>query len=234
MSDRLSRKEIKHDKFVDEMETAYEVARKNVRWIVAAVVGVVVLIVVIVGVSFWLASQERKAQLRLAEAIEILDTPVGQPSPAGTSYQTEQEKVEKAEPILREVVEKYSGRDAADVAGLYLARLEAGRGEVEPAIEKVRKFVDSHPEHVLAQSARISLYDLRISKGESQEVIADLEKEISATDSPLPTDISLAILARAYEAGNQQEQSRQAWQRLLNEYPDSAYTLEAQRKLNQG
>ncbi|MFN2239222.1 MAG: tol-pal system YbgF family protein [Thermoanaerobaculia bacterium] len=215
------------------METAYEVARKNVRWIVAAVVGIVVLIGVIVGVSLWLASQERKAQLRLAEAIEILDTPLGQPSPAGT-YQTEQEKLDKAEPILREIVDEYSGRDASDVAGLYLARLEAGRGEVEPAIEKVRKFVDSHPEHVLAQSARISLYDLRLSKGESQEVIADLEKEISGTGSPLPTDISLAILARAYEAGNQPEQSRQAWQRLLNEYPDSAYTLEAQRKLNRG
>ena len=233
MSDRLSRKEIKHDKFVDEMETAYEVARKNVRWIVAAVVGIVVLIGVIVGVSLWLASQERKAQLRLAEAIEILDTPLGQPSPTG-SYQNEQEKLDKAEPILREILDDYSGRDAADVAGLYLARLEAGRGEVEPAIEKVRKFVDSHPEHVLAQSARISLYDLRLSKGESQEVIADLEKEISGTDSPLPTDISLAILARAYEAGNQPEESRQAWQRLLNEYPDSAYTLEAQRKLNRG
>ena len=233
MSDRLSRKDIKHDKFVDEMETAYQVARKNVRWIVAAIVGVVVLIGVIVGATLWLASQERKAQLRLAEAIDVLEAPLGQPTPAGT-FQTEQEKLEKAEPMLREVVDEYSGRDAADVAGLYLARLEAGRGEVDPAIEKVRKFVDSHPEHVLAQSARISLYDLRLSKGESQEVIADLEKEISETDSPLPTDISLAILARAYEAGNQHQQSRQAWQRLLNEYPDSAYTLEAQRKLNRG
>jgi tetratricopeptide (TPR) repeat protein len=233
MSDRLSRKEIKHDKFVDEMETAYEVARKNVRWIVAAAVGIVVLIGLIVGVSLWLASQERKAQLRLAEAIEILDTPVGQPTPAGT-YQSEQEKLDRAEPIFREIADAYSGRDAADVAGLYLARLEAGRGEIQPAIEKIRKFVKSHPDHVLAQSARISLYDLRLSAGESEGVIADLEKETSGTDAPLPTDISLAILARAYEAGNQPEQSRRAWQRLLNEYPDSAFTLEAQRKLNRG
>jgi tetratricopeptide (TPR) repeat protein len=232
MSDRLSRKEIKHDKFVEEMETAYEVARKNVRWILTAIVGIVVLIGVIVGVTLWLASQERKAQLRLAEAIEILETPLGQPSPAGT-FRTEQEKLEKAEPIFREIADTYSGRDAADIASLYLARLEAGRGEVEPAIAKVRKFVASHPDHVLAQSARISLYDLRLSAGESQEVIADLEKETSG-DSRLPTDISLAILARAYEAADQPEQSRRAWQRLLNEYPDSAYTLEAQRKLNRG
>jgi tetratricopeptide (TPR) repeat protein len=233
MSDRLSRKETKHDKFVDEMETAYEVARKNVRWILAGMVGIVVLIGVIVGVSLWLSSQEKKAQLRLAEAIEILDTPLGQPSSAGT-YQTEQEKLDRAEPILREVADKYSGRDAADIAGLYLAGLEAGRGEVEPAIEKLRQFVASHPGHILAQSARISLYDLRLAAGESQQVIADLEKEISGTGSPLPTDISLAILARAHEAANQPERSRQAWQRLLNEYPDSAYTLEAQRKLNRG
>ncbi|MFN2441530.1 MAG: tetratricopeptide repeat protein [Thermoanaerobaculia bacterium] len=233
MSDRLSRKEIKHDKFVDEMETAYEVARKNVRWIVAGFVGSLVLIGVIVGAMLWMASQERKAQLRLAEAIEILDSPLGQPTPAGT-YQTEQEKIDKAEPILREITDTYSGRDAADVAGLYLARFEAGRGEIEPAIEKLNNFIDSHPKHVLAQSARISLYGLRLAAGQAQEVIADLENEISGTDAPLPADIALAILARAYEAGNQPDRSREAWQRILNEYPDSAYTLEAQRKLNRG
>lgn len=240
MSDRLSRKEIKHDKFVEEMETAYGVARKNARLILGAVIGVLVLIGVLVGIILWLGSQEKKAQLRLAEAIEILESPVSEPGmpepPGGRAYPSEESKVEAAEPILREVIDSYSGRDAADVARLYLARIEAGRGENEPAIEKLREFVSDHPDHILAQSARVSLYELRLASGQHAEVISDLEKELSATssDEGLPTDVALALLARAYETQNDSEKSRSAWQRLMNEYPDSAFTLEAQRKLNRG
>ena len=40
MSDRFSRKEIKHDKFVEEMETAYGVARRNAPAIFGVIAGI--------------------------------------------------------------------------------------------------------------------------------------------------------------------------------------------------
>lgn len=237
MPDRFSRKQIKHDKFVEEMESAYVVARRNKPIVLGVIAAVLLLIAALVGWSLWAANQEAKAQEKLAEAIEIMEAPVAEPDatspPAGT-YRTEEEKIAKAEPILREVATDYSGRDAAEVAGLYLARLDVDRGELAAAVEKYQAFVDEHPNHVLAQAARVSLYDVRIALGQTAEVVADLEEDVATADSGLPQDVALTLLARAYESAGDQQKARDAWQRVVNEYPDSPYTLEAQRKLFRG
>lgn len=237
MADRFSRKQIKHDKFVEEMESAYVVARKNKPIVFGTIGAVLVLIAALVGWSFWASSQEARAQERLAEAIEIMDAPLAEPGetpPETGTYRTEEEKVAKAEPILREIATEYSGRDAARVAGLYLARLEVERGELAPAVEKYEAFIKAHADHVLAQAARVSLYEVRIALGETAEVVAGLEDEVAAADSGLPQDVALTLLARAYESAGEPQKARDAWQRVVNEYPDSPYTLEAQRKLFRG
>lgn len=237
MSDRISRKEIKHDKFVDEMATAYQVARKNVPVLLGVAIGALVLVALLIGGWFYMARQESAGQARLAEAIMILEAPLtqpGQPAGPGGSYATEEAKIAAAEPILREVSTEFEGRDAADVADLYLARLEVGRGELPAARARYENFVNEHPDHVLSQAARVSLYEIRIASGETEQALADLEKEVSDTEGSLPQDVALTLLARAYEAADQPEKAREAWQRVVNEFPDSPYTLEAQRKLARG
>jgi TolA-binding protein len=237
MADRFSRKGIKHDKFVEEMETAYAVARRNAPAVVWSVVGALVLIAAIAAFMLFRARQENAAQKRLAEGIQIVEAPLaaaGETAPAPGTYASEQEKVAKAEPIFRDVVDKYGSSHAADVASLYLAKIELARGDSAGAREKLQSFVDEHSDHLLAQAARVSLVDLRLAAGEAQQVIADLEKEIASNKGPLPQDVALTLLARAYEAAKQPQKARDAYQRIVNEYPDSPYTLEAQRKLLRG
>ncbi|HVR43920.1 MAG TPA: tetratricopeptide repeat protein [Thermoanaerobaculia bacterium] len=237
MADRFSRKEIKHDKFVEEMETAYAVARRNAPIILWSIVGILVLIAAAVGYSLHQAQREKLAQERLAEAIRILEAPLaqeGETAPAAGTYRSEEEKLAQAEPILRDLVEEYAGRDAADVANLYLARIEVERGDLDSARARYEAFIDDHPDHVLGQGAKVSLSDLRIALGEAAAVAADLEQEIASRESSLPQDVALAVLARAYEAADQPAKAREAYQRIVNEFPDSPYTLEAQRKLFRG
>ena len=237
MADRFSRKEIKHDKFVEEMETAYAVARRNAPAVVWSIVAVLVLIAAIAGFMLWRTRQETVAQKRLSEGIEIIEAPVaagGETAPAAGTYASEQEKVAKAEPVFRSVMEEYGSSDAADVASLYLARMEIGRGDTASARKKLEEFIDEHSDHLLAQAARVSLIDLRLASGEAEQVAAELEKDVSSTEAPLPQDVALALLARAYETAKQPQKARDAYQRIVNEYPDSPYTLEAQRKLFRG
>jgi TolA-binding protein len=236
MADRFSRKDIKHDKFVEEMETAYAVARRNAPVVVWSVVGALVLIAAIAGFTLWRTHQENKAQKRLAEAIQIAEAPVAAPeaAPAAGTYASEQEKTAKAEPIFREVLSEYGSTDAADVAGIYLARIEIAKGETAAARAKLEAFIDEHPKHLLAQAARVSLIDLKLTAGEATQVIAELEKDVATTEGGLPQDVALTLLARAYETAKQPEKARDAYQRIVNEYPDSPYTLEAQRKLFRG
>ncbi|MCA1734293.1 MAG: tetratricopeptide repeat protein, partial [Acidobacteria bacterium] len=226
MADRFSRKEIKHDKFVEEMETAYAVARRNAPAVVWSIVAVLVLIAAVAAFMLWRTRQENVAQKRLAEGIQVIEAPMaapGETAPAPGTYGSEQEKIAKAEPIFRDVVDKYGSSDAADVASLYLAKIEVARGDTKSAREKLEAFVDEHEGHLLAMAARVSLIDLRLAEGEAQQVIADLEKEVASTEGALPQDVALTLLARAYEAAKQPQKARDAYQRIVNEYPDSVH-----------
>lgn len=237
MSARLNRREIKHDKFVDDMELAYGVAKNNAVRIIAVIAGLVVLAAAIYGFFVWQGKREIKAQTQLADAIRIWESPIGQPGPGGKiDFSTEQEKVAKAEPLFAAIAADYSGRDAADVAGLYLAQILASKGDMKGAEEHLQKFVGAHPDHLLGASARIGLYNLQIAAGNegAKKAIAALEQELNSAKNPLPVDTVLALLAQAYEVLGDDAKARDAYQRIVNEFPDSPYTLEAQRKTFRG
>jgi len=244
MSDRLTRKDIKHDikhdKFVEDVGSAYGYLANHRSRVLGFAALAVVVAALLVGYSLYRGGQHKKAGEKLAEGIAVMETPVAMTSqtdpakPAAKQFKTEAEKHSKAEPLFKEVVENYSGANAADVANLYLARIAAARGDLAQARPKLEAFVKEHNDHVLASSAKFSLYEMRLAIGEHQQVAADLEKELSDTDSLIPQDAALALLARAYEAGGNETKAKEAYRRIINEFPDSAYTLDAQRKAMQG
>src|SRR5687768_3934682 len=131
--DREHRRELKHDKFVDEMGALSQRAQENQRLLIGIAAAALLLAVAGYGYFFYSNQQEKKAQAALARAIETIDSPLipaeGTPPP-GAKYKTEAERVAAAEKQFREVWSKFAGTDAADVAGLYLARIEATRGNV--------------------------------------------------------------------------------------------------------
>lgn len=234
MSDRLSRKEIRHDKFVEDVESVYSLAARNRKQVVIALVAVLAIAAAVWGWVVYQRSNERKAQAALAEAISVLDaqdpapaTP-GVPPPAANDAQ----KLAKAQPMFAAVSSKYSGTEAADVAELYLARVAASRGDFAAAKTKLQGFVSKHPDHLLAGGAQLSLYEMQLQgPAGPKEVIAAVEKELAKSDTVLPKDALLALLARAYEASGSQDKARDVYQRIVNEFPDSPYTIDAQRKL---
>jgi len=210
-------------------------ARENQRLILMGIGAVVLLALAVYGAFVWRSSQEQKAQDALSSAITTVDSPLlpaagAQPIP-GAKFKTDAERTAAAEKQFKEVTTKYSGSDAADVAGLYLARFDATRGDVTTARQLLQKFVSDHPDHVLVGSARFSLYQLRIENGESAQVANELQAEIAKPTPVLPPDTLLVLLAHAYDAQNNGVKAKEAYKRITTEYPDSPYALEAQRRV---
>jgi len=232
--DRSTRHQIKHDKFVDDMGEAYKFAGSHRRMILAVIAGIAAIAIVSYGVLVYRARREQDAQAKLAEAIRILETPVTQPGatpdPSTPSFKSEQERTAKAEPLLQELSKNYAGSDAADVADLYLAQIASNRGDIAGAKEKLQRFVREHRDHILAGTAQLSLMELRIASDPAGDVVTELESQLKSEDSVLPKDSLLSLLARTHEMAGNQVKAAEAYQRLINEYPDSAYALEAQRK----
>ncbi|HYO77747.1 MAG TPA: tetratricopeptide repeat protein [Thermoanaerobaculia bacterium] len=234
--DRQQRHDLKHDKFVDEIGVLSSKARANQRLLLAIAGSIVALALIAYGVYFFRSNREQNAQQALATAIETFDAPIGdapagQPVPPGPRFKTEPERTAAAEKQFKDVQAKFSGSDASDIAGLYLARIAMTRGDAATARKALEEFVGDHDDHILVGTARYSLYQLRLENGEAAQVATELQGQLDNADAALPTDAMLALLAQAYEVQGNREQSQEAYRRLASEFPDSPYALDAQRRI---
>lgn len=236
--DRQHRQDLKHDKFVDEIGTLSTRAKENQRLLVTIAVAAVAIALIGYGIYFYRSNREQKAQDALASAIATMDTPLIPPAGqqqqqplTGAKYRTEDERNAAAEKQFRAVESNYGGSDAADVAKLYLARIDVARGDNTTARTLYQQFIADHPKHLLVGTARYSLYQLRIDNGEAAQVIYEVNAELAKPEPVLPADSLLALLARAYDMQGNDAKSREAYRRIATEFPDSPYALEAQRRI---
>jgi tetratricopeptide (TPR) repeat protein len=231
--DRQHRRDLKRDKFVDEVGSLTTRAKENQRLLYAITAVVVVLALIGYGIYFYGSNREQKAQAALGNAITAIDSPLiqaGNPNP-GAKYKTEQERTGAAEAMFRDVQKNYSGTKAADVANIYLARIDASKGDVTTARKLLSDFISDHPRHLLVGAARYSLYQLRIANGEAPQVTIELNAELAkTTDQALPADALLALLAQSYDAQGNSEKSKETYRRIATQFPDSPYAMDAQRR----
>src|SRR5438105_14867822 len=231
---REHRRELRHDRFVDEIGSLSARARDNQRLLTVITAVIVVAAVAAYGTYFYRSGREQRAQDALGFAIETIDSPLlppagGQASP-GAKYKTEAERNNVAEKQFKDVESKFSGTDAADIAKLYMARIDVSRGDAIGARRLLTDFIRDHPKHLLVGSARYSLYQLRIENGEAAQVVNELTAEIAKPDPALPTDTLLILLAHAYDTQGKLDKSKETYRRIITEFPDSPYALEAQRR----
>jgi TolA-binding protein len=232
---REHRRELRHDRFVDELGSLSARARDNRRLLIVITAVIVVAAVAAYGTYFYRSSREQRAQDALAAAIETMDSPLlppagGQATPSA-KYKTEGERNGVAEKQFKDVESTFGGTDAADVAKLYLARIDVSRGDGIGARRLLTDFIRDHPKHMLVGSARYSLYQLRIENGEAPQVISELSAEVSKSEPVLPPDTLLVLLAHAYDSQGNGEKSNETYRRIATEFPDSPYALEAQRRI---
>ncbi len=230
--DRQHRRDLKHDKFVDELGTLSSRARQNQRLLLALTAVLVIGSALVYGFFFFRSNREHKAQDALAVAIQTVDSPLqtpGQQTP-GAKFKTEAERTAAAEKQFKDVQAKYPGSDAADVANRFLGRIDASRGNAPEARKRLQDFVNEHPNSFLVGGVRYSLYQLRIENGEAGKVANELQTEIAKADPALPPDTMLVLMAHAYDAQGNNDKSKEAYRRIITEFPDSPYALEAQRR----
>ncbi|HEY0371470.1 MAG TPA: tetratricopeptide repeat protein [Thermoanaerobaculia bacterium] len=231
--DRQQRHNLKHDKFVDEIGALSVRARANQRLLFTIGIAAVVIAALGFGIYFFRAHREDEAQQALAKAIETNEATVGETQPQGAigqHFKTEAERTAAAEKAFQGVRANYGGTDAADLAGLYVARIAVAKGDVKTARPLLEDFVSDHGDNILVSTARFSLYQLRIENGEAAQVAQELDSELAKTKPVLPGDSLLVLLAQAYEVQGNAAKSKEAYKRITTEFPESPYVVEAARR----
>ncbi len=220
---RLTRKKLKQDDFVSGVDKIVRWLAENWRPVALALAGLTAVFLIIWGATSWMGSREEAASWALHEAV--------------TTYQAQQKSsadaatLAEARAAFEKVVEKYGRTKEADVARIYLARMDFESGKVDEAKSALEKVAQRHKGDALGRVATLDLVHMRVASGQAAEVIAQLRAMATGQDDSLPRDVALHELASAYEAEKDVAQAREYYQKLIDEFPKSPYVRSARQKL---
>ena len=172
MAGRITRKELKTDKFALEVEQTVDFVTAHRRELIRYGSIAVVVIVLAAGGYFYSRRQQTVREQALADAIQIQEAPVEPPNPTVLiSFPTDAAKTAAAIKGFSEVDARYSGSGEATVAEYYLGAIFADQGKMADAEKWFRKAAGGSEKNY-ASLARFSLAQVYFVEGRS----ADAEK----------------------------------------------------------
>jgi predicted negative regulator of RcsB-dependent stress response len=242
MSQRLSRKEIKHeirdDAFRHSVGASYDYVLGHQRTLILAIVGALLLAGAIAGYRVWSLRRERAAGELLGRATIVLEAPVvatgAKPDDLiAPSFPDDKSRDSRGKELLEQLRGEYPRSAAAEVAAVQLGRLRLDAGDVAGARELWLRFLEEREDHLLAGGVRVSLLDLDRRGGKAEQVATQLQTWLDAEDKPLPEDVLLYELAVTHEQLGRTEEARAAYQRIAAEYPDSPFASKASTRMRE-
>ncbi|MCJ7755313.1 MAG: tetratricopeptide repeat protein, partial [Thermoanaerobaculales bacterium] len=215
------------DEFVSAAEWIFRWVADNRRQLLAAIGAVFAAAIVWWGVNAWMGTRTDDASLLLYHAVQTFegDAAAGSLVPGGD--------VDAAQIEFQQVVESYGRSDQADMAKLYLARIALSRGQTDEARSVFVDLSQKHGNDVIGRLATLDLIDLRIASGQVEEVAGELEAMIVSQDGGLPRAAALYKLGEVFVTSGDPERARTYFERLVEEFPESPYLMNARLRLNE-
>lgn len=223
MGRRITRKQLKEDEFVSAMDVVIHWFSDNWRP-VAAGAGAVVVLAVLVWTALSLSdSRAEKASYQLRRAVAAYQ----EARDGGTA------DLEQARSGLQAVVDQFGSTDQADMARIYLAQIDLAKGDVDRARNALVQLVANRRGDAVGRLATLDLIHLRVASGQAAEVAKELEAMVVGSDTSLPRDLALYELAELYIKEQDTARAKEYFQKLVDEFPESAFQSQAQQRLNE-
>lgn len=237
------RHKLKENEFARSVAHARDLMETRGRDISRLVVAVVVIAAVVIGYSWWRQSRESKASASLAQGLAIFEAPVvppaapapGSPMPvqqAGT-YETEKAKFEAALPKLMATADQYPNATAGVAARYYAAAALAALGRHQEAEQRFQEVVDKAGSSIYGRTARLGQADAQVAQGKFDNAITIYKELTVDAKEQLPADGVLMALGRASVRAGRTDEATRAFQRVIDEFPDSIYSTDARRELEE-
>ncbi len=196
---RITRKELKTDRFALEVEHTVTFFEEHQKDIIRYGIGAVIAAALIVGWVFYSRSQHDRREDALARAIQIQESPVGPPQPGQTttqSFPTQEAKDEVAIKAFTDLQAKYPSSDEGEIAQYYLGAIKADQGKLAEA-EKYFKEVADHGNAKYASLAKYSLAQIYFADGRDAEGEKTLRDLMDHPTIYISKDQATLALARA-------------------------------------
>ena len=204
--DRITRKELKQDKFAVEVtQTVGYLSEHRTAAIRYGAAGLAV-IVLIAGVFTWRSHQRNERSQALTAALEIRQAPVGptRPDALVKSYATEDQKRKAQIAAFSDIASKYSGSDEGTVAQYYLATLAADQGNMAGTEQALKEVIDNGSKGY-ASLAKLSLAEIYKSQNKTAEGEKLIRSVVEHPTEYVSKEEATIALARYISASNPAE-----------------------------
>jgi TolA-binding protein len=193
---RISRKELKADKFALEVEhtvTFFEEHRKDLLRYGAVALAVVA---VLLGYSVYRRHARTERQDALTQAIAVQEAAIASASTTGSQvFPTQEAKDQAATKAFSGIVSKYSGSDESNIAQYYMGAILADQGKMAEA-EKLFLEVADKGDATYGSLAKFSLSQIYYATGRLDQAEKILRELISNPSIFVSKDEATLTLAR--------------------------------------
>ncbi|MGE5567588.1 MAG: tetratricopeptide repeat protein [Rhodospirillales bacterium] len=175
--DRITRKELKQDKFALEVERTVEYVSEHRKSLIRYGVSGAAVLVLVIGFLAYSRHQQGARHEALSAALEIQQAAIGAPpNEFIRSYPTEQARNEAAKKAFGELAADYSGSDEAIISEYYLGTITASEGKTAEAEKWLKSVVNSGNANYasLAKLALAQIYKAEGKLGEGEALLRSL------------------------------------------------------------
>jgi tetratricopeptide (TPR) repeat protein len=213
---KVKRQNLKEDKFVKTTLQMKTYLDENYRQVVLTVLGVFAIVVILIGYRYYSGQSETEAETNLGIAqVEYTNG-----------------NLDVAENRLLEILENYSGSDAADQAKFLLANINYQQKKYDLAAFYFEDFVDSYSgSDVLLASGYAGLAACREIEENFDEAGRLYEKAAQTAPDFTEADNYLYLSGLVYKKANEFEKARKQFEELVEKSNTTKRTRDAERQL---
>jgi tetratricopeptide (TPR) repeat protein len=230
MSQKITRREMKRNELAETVNKTVGYVSEHRRGATEALAIAIVAAVLVGGFFLYRAWQERVAGTALSQALAVLGSPVaGEPpvSPGEKTYASAAERRTEAEKLLKAAA-SHGSTASGRAASVILAA--GGLDKPDQSLDVFEKAARQGRSEAAA-AAEIDAAKLLVSQGKANEAIERLKRAIDSPKTAAPRDALLFALGQIYEQTGAQADARAAYQRLITDFPASAYRSDARQKV---
>ena len=193
---RITRKELKSDRFALEVEHTVTFFEEHREALIRYGAIAMAAIVLVAGYFIYRGHQHTAREEALTAAIRIQAAQVGPPSPnGGLTFPTQEAKDAEATKAFTELKVKYPGSDEAEIAEYSIGTIKADAGKLAEA-EKSFQEVVQHGSEPYISLARLSLAQIYFSDGRNAQAESVLRDLMAHPTALVSKDQATLMLAR--------------------------------------
>jgi predicted negative regulator of RcsB-dependent stress response len=218
------RHHLKDNELANLLSRAGRMAGEQRAVIVGVLAAALLGVLAALGYAWWQGRAERQAEALMAEALSVEEGSVEFPS--------EQERLEALIARYKTVADQYPSTDTGLFARYREAAALVAAGRPADALTAYQQVSDAAGDRLIGHAARLGAAEAHVQAGDYDAAVATYQAAAESADGPIPVEAVLLQLGRTYLRAGRSDDARQTFSRVVDEFPSSPLSSEAQHELS--